>query len=53
LGDHEEMSENQTGKKYRKTSSIWLHFNNIVDCKAECRIFKIKISVRETSTTNL
>lgn len=41
----EEMSENL------KRGSIWLHFTDIRDCKAECRICKMKISVSAGSTT--
>lgn len=47
LGESEKMSEK------RKRSSIWLHFNDVGDCKAECRICKMKISIRAGSTTNM
>ncbi|XP_077155210.1 E3 SUMO-protein ligase ZBED1-like [Ranitomeya variabilis] len=37
----------------RKRSSIWMHFDNIDNTKAECKICKFKLSYRAGSNTNL
>lgn len=38
----------QMKKRKCKTSSIWLHFNDTGDSKAECRIYKIRSRINDT-----
>lgn len=37
----------------RKRSKIWMHFNNIGNTNAKCRVCKVKISYRAGSANNL